>query len=162
MAERTAGATRFVCCPECSHQFEIDLAARLWGSVDKDGPGGCWIWRGAIAGGGYGQIRVDGNQRKTHRVAYELVVGPIPDGHVLDHLCENRRCVNPYHLEPVTQQVNQMRGMTTLAAKNAAKTHCPQGHPYDEENTRQNFTARGRSRRCRACAREDMQRRRAA
>jgi hypothetical protein len=95
----------------------------------------------------------------VHRVAYELLVGPIPEGLELDHLCRNTRCVNPEHLEPVTGRENLMRAVSSWAAKNAAKTHCPQGHPYDEENTK---VKRDGGRACRACGREFMRRKRAA
>lgn len=83
-----------------------------------------------------------------HRVAYKEFVGPIADEVVLDHLCRNRACVNVAHLEPTTDRVNILRG-DTIAARNAAKTHCPQGHPYDEVNT---YVRRdGKGRECKAC-----------
>ena len=95
------------------------LADRFWSKVQKQ-ESGCWIWTGTrTRDGGYGQIRLPGlyapligPMRLAHRVAYELLVGPIPAGLVLDHLCRNRRCVNPAHLEPVTQRVNIQRGET--------------------------------------------------
>lgn len=81
------------------------LAIRIWRFVDKTD--GCWIWTGARNPQGYGQVRLD-SQRKgpAHRAMYELLVGPIPEGLVIDHLCSNPPCVNPDHLEPVTQRVN--------------------------------------------------------
>lgn len=85
---------------------------------------GCWLWKGATACG-YGYFR----HRPAHRFAYELYRGPIPEGLQLDHLCRVRSCVNPSHLEAVTQGVNLHRG-ETIAARNAAKTHCPKGHEY--------------------------------
>ncbi len=101
------------------------------------------------ASGWYGQLGVDGTKVQAHRFAYELLVGPIPDGLEIDHLCRVTACVNPAHLEPVTGQVNTLRG-DTPAAKNAAKTHCPQGHVYSVKNT---GVGNGR-RRCRTCGRE--------
>ncbi|MFJ2662519.1 HNH endonuclease signature motif containing protein [Arthrobacter koreensis] len=83
---------------------------------------------------------------RVHRVAYELFSGPIPNGLVLDHLCRNRGCFNPNHLEPVTRAVNNLRGVGFMAA-HARKTHCPKGHPYDEKNTQ----IKNGARRCRAC-----------
>ena len=88
--------------------------------------------------------------RRLHRAIYEKFVGPIPDGLTIDHLCRNRLCVNPAHLEPVTLAANVLRG-ESLPAKNARKTHCPKGHPYDETNT--HITKQG-WRICKACNRE--------
>ena len=89
----------------------------------------------------------------VHRVAYEAAVGPIPEGLQLDHLCRNTLCTNPAHLEPVTCRENLLRG-NTLQAANAAKTHCPYGHPYAGENLRvRRLKSGGLGRSCRECAR---------
>lgn len=107
---------------------------RFWAKVDKNGPGGCWPWLGAVRTG-YGRFAVQQKRLvQAHRFAYELLVGPIPDGLELDHLCRNRACVNPDHMEPVTSRVNTLRG-TSPAARNAVKTHCDAGHPLSPENT---------------------------
>lgn len=110
----------------------------------------CWEWMGKPANTGYGQMSFqrDGKQivRNPHRALYELLVGEIPEGLDLDHLCRNRLCVNPNHLEPVTRKENLMRG-DTITAKNAAKTECDSGHEYTEENT---YHYRG-ARQCRSC-----------
>ena len=130
------------------------LPQRLWAKVDKAAPDGCWLWTGATKNG-YGAVYVGaGRSEPAHRVAYQLLVGPIPVGLVLDHLCRNRRCVNPEHLDPVTHATNILRG-TGYSARNAAVTHCPQGHAYDETNTYLH-PMRGQ-RNCRACRREKMQ-----
>jgi hypothetical protein len=107
---------------------------------------GCWEWQGSLYPAGYGQFYL-GNYKAvySHRWAYEYYIGPIPEGLVIDHLCRNRKCVNPAHLEAVTQKININRG-----AGNTSKTHCPRGHAYSEENT---YLFRGR-RRCKACSRE--------
>ena len=79
--------------------------------------GDCWIWRGCNSGNGYGKISVQGRMKMAHRHVYEVLVGPVPEGMVLDHLCRNRACVNPNHMEPVTIQVNTHRGEAKLFAK---------------------------------------------
>ena len=104
----------------------------------------CWLWRGAKDRGGYGHLKVNGHLARAHRFLYQLLVGPIPKGLTLDHLCRNRACVRPSHLEPVTLRVNLQRGVWP----NAHKTHCLKGHPYDEQNTYSD--SRG-WRNCRAC-----------
>ena len=83
----------------------------------------------------------------AHRVSYQLVVGEIPEGLTLDHLCRNPSCVNPDHLEPVTTKENILRGVSKIAQQ-ARQTHCKRGHPFDEENT---MIVRGSARQCRAC-----------
>ena len=107
----------------------------------------CWEWTGATSGG-YGYLRQRGINHLAHRLIYELLVGPIPDGLVIDHLCRNRSCVNPGHLEPVAFQENVLRG-TGVTAENAAKTHCKHGHEFTAANTIP-ATALG-GRKCRSC-----------
>lgn len=122
-----------------------------------DTPDDCWLWDGSLLNG-YGQFYVGGGTGKqcgAHRAAYELFVGPIPDGYHIDHLCQTRDCVHPDHLEAVTPRENILRG-TGAIAQNARKTHCPQGHPYDEENTMR--INNGRSRRCRICYMDSQRR----
>lgn len=113
-------------------------------------PNGCWEWTGAKAGVGYGAIAYDGRLTYTHRVAYELFVGPIGSGLQIDHLCRNRICCNPDHLEPVTQRENMVRG-TSLFAQQLKRTHCPRGHEYTAENT---HLSKRNERTCRQCGRD--------
>lgn len=117
----------------------------------------CWLWTGTTNGVGYGLLSSNNKKVYAHRFSYEWFVGPIPAGLTLDHLCRVTRCVNPDHLEPVTNRENILRG-TGFAAKNSVKTHCPQGHLYDEENTYHHPNGDGRK--CRACARQVQKERR--
>jgi hypothetical protein len=96
--------------------------------------GECVIWAKRIGSKGYGLAHIGGRERiAAHILEWEKVNGPVPDGLVLDHLCRNKACVNPAHLEPVTQRENVCRG-TAPSAQNAAKTHCAYGHPLTGEN----------------------------
>lgn len=131
----------------------------------SDDPDACWEWAAYRKADGYGMFRLDGQSRLAHRVAYELFVGPVPDGLQLDHKCRNRGCVNPAHLEPVTSRENTMRGDSDSAAK-ARATHCVNGHEFTPENTY--VWPRDGTRHCRTCKRardlryERERRRRAA
>lgn len=129
----------------------------FWAKVDKTGQ--CWLWTACKNRAGYGQIRYRNEKWLAHRLSYVMLVGPIPEGQVIDHLCRVPACVRPDHLEPVTQRVNNERGNSVTTA-NARKTHCPRGHPYDEVNTYWN----GHGRHCRIClkAKNDRRYRRTA
>jgi HNH endonuclease len=109
----------------------------FWSLVEQTA--GCWLWVGYTKRDGYGQYL----GRPAHRVAYELVVGPIPPGLQIDHLCNNAPCVRPEHLEAVTPQENNRR-------RDNGGTHCKSGHPYDEANT---YIRPNGCRDCRACIR---------
>lgn len=122
------------------------LIARFWARVAKTTT--CWLWVGSRSNG-YGQFWDGSKHLRPHRFAYEFLVGPIAEGLVLDHLCRVRHCVNPAHLDPVTQRENILRG-AGACARNAAKTHCRHGHPFTDENTR--LTPDG-ARRCITCER---------
>ena len=163
---RTDGRVRCRICKRLNYKPHPRPSTldRLLAKVDV-GVTGCWNWTASKQAGGYGQIRVggrDGRYVLAHRVSYELHVGPIPDGLQLDHLCRNRACVNPEHLEPVTCRENILRGVG-FAATNAVKTHCPAGHPLDGANL---YVCPRGTRKCRACraeaSRRYLQRKRAA
>ena len=112
----------------------------------------CWNWLGADNGAGYGEFHYEGRSERAHRVSYELHVGPIPKGLVTDHLCRNRRCVNPDHLEVVSLVENSLRG-EGVGAKASRQTHCIHGHPLTGKNVRYMKSPNGRAwRKCLACA----------
>ena len=111
-------------------------------------PSQCWVLPSQANPMRYATVRINGRATTAHRAMYQILVGPIPDGLQLDHLCRNRSCFNPKHLEPVTCQENLLRGHTHAAA-NSKKTHCRRGHAYDATNTI--LIATGRA--CRECGR---------
>ncbi len=113
------------------------LLERFWSKVEVIGSG-CWEWRGGLATNGYGRFNLgNGKSVPAHRITYNLLKGDIPEGLEPDHLCRNRKCVNPDHIEAVTRRENIMRGLLPETNRNLqlSKTHCPQGHPYDKNNT---------------------------
>jgi hypothetical protein len=128
---------------------------RFWAKVDKSGD--CWLWTGAKNEAGYGRVTIRSQGLYAHRVAFEWMVGPIPAGFTLDHLCRVHACVNPEHLEPVSQSENVLRGLSPeiARARQLSKTHCPSGHPYDELNT---YIRPSGGRECRTCAKHARKR----
>jgi hypothetical protein len=122
-----------------------------------DTSGDCWLWTGSLDRAGYGRFTVSADRRaqSAARVSYELFVGPIPEGMTIDHVaargCTSTACVNPAHLEAVTQGENVMRSPTSVSGRNIRKTHCPRGHAYD--------TIRNGARRCSVCDAETERRR---
>jgi hypothetical protein len=109
---------------------------KFWGNVNGYGPDAtCWLWGGRVDDFGYGHFKVSGHSLKAHRVAWTLRRGDIPVGMTLDHLCRNPRCVNPSHLQVVTNKENILRGESPTAI-NARLTHCKRGHLLAGENIR--------------------------
>ena len=136
------------------YRRSLPPAERFWPKVDKNGPvpphrpelGPCWLWTAYCRDGRYPWMHYEGRPLAAYRVAYILFIGPIPEGLHLDHLCRVPSCVNPAHLEPVTQQENNRREF-------AAITHCPQGHEYTPENSGYTCSGKYRFRYCRICSR---------
>lgn len=134
------------------------VAERFWAKVDRNGPvpeyaphlGPCWTWTGNTTRG-YGNFWLGHVNGKAHRFSYELAFGAIPDGLQIDHLCRVRFCVNPSHLEAVTQRENILRSPECPASVNAHKTHCKRGHEFTPANTQAVKTLSGWGRRCRTC-----------
>lgn len=131
------------------------LATRLEQQIAYEPNTGCWLWMGCVNRGGYGRISRGGRSGKSalvHRVSYSLHRGSVPPGYELDHLCRQRSCLNPEHLEIVTRKVNIARGdgprLTRL--KHQQRTHCKWGHPFTADNTRWQIDHRNGAR-CRQC-----------
>jgi hypothetical protein len=131
---------------------------RFWEKVIESaepspaGRTGCWLWTSAVSGSGYGAFGMGGRAGQmyvAHKIAYEWVVGVVPDGLELDHLCRDTRCVNPAHLEPVTHRENLLRG-EGWSARHARKTHCPAGHVLAGENLSRHELQHGQ-RKCLTC-----------
>ena len=117
------------------------LLERFWAKVVKKGPNDCWTWTARVNNAGYGQIYVGWNPKGyadlklVHRISYEIHHGPIPEGHVIDHICRNRVCVNPRHIRAVTPKVNGLENNLSPLAAMARRTHCQKcGNPLSGEN----------------------------
>ena len=121
----------------------------------------CWNWLGELSGSGYGRITIDSKKISAHRYFYETIIGEIPKGLELDHLCSNKKCVNPLHLEPVTRSENMKRA-GAIRVKN--RPNCPKGHEYNGKNLYINKDRKNNKmwRACRKCRalwmREDRKR----
>lgn len=142
----------------------------FWAKVDRPSPSACWTWMAAKTDENYGMFhsRSIGYLGTAYGFAYRITVGPVPEGLELDHVCHtrdlscpggptcpHRLCVNPDHLEPVTQRENSARSRQDFGQANRGKTHCDRGHPFDAENTYNYTPSDGRPRRkCRTCRRD--------
>lgn len=119
----------------------------------KQTEGGCLEWLGMVSDRGYGLIKIGGRQVKAHRVSYELYMGEIPEGQEVHHTCENKRCVNPRHLELVTKGEHLVIHMGGPPAVNRLKVYCAHGHEFTEGNT---YRPPGGGRQCRECIRRRL------
>lgn len=123
------------------------VMTRFWKKVDKREDDECWQWTGYLMPNGYGNFHHEGRTWLAHRLAYLFFVGELDRDLQIDHICRNRACVNPRHLELVTHRENNARG------SRAQRTHCPYGHPYSPENTYYAYRGQNRMRKCRECQR---------
>jgi hypothetical protein len=131
--------------PQCK---PVPIFVKLMRRMARDASG-CWVWHGNVDKCGYGRLADNHRLDSAHRISYKLFKGPIPTGLEIDHLCRNRSCFNPAHLEAVTHRENIMRG-EGVAAKYAKQTHCKHGHELTPENV---YHWRGIMRTCRTCDR---------
>lgn len=130
---------------------KLSIEARFLSKIGVRREGECWLWLAGRTSDGYGRFYLHPRTVRAHRLAYELWVGRIPAGLVLDHLCRNRACVNPAHLEPVTVRENALRSPIQPAATNLRKLTCKRGHPLSGDNLA-DWSTPGRV--CRTCQRE--------
>jgi len=122
---------------------------RFWAKVQKTES--CWLWTADTTWNGYGRIKINHRKILAHRFSYEIHKESIPEKMVIDHICRTRNCVNPSHLRVVTRRQNVLENAVNTAPLIArAKTHCKNGHPFNEENTYWNFK-RYNNRQCRIC-----------
>ena len=128
------------------------LPERISSKISVDRLSGCWVWVACRYPNGYGQIYWDGKMRLAHRIVYTLLIEEIPKGLDIDHLCRNRSCVNPKHLEPVTHRENVMRGNSPVVDQ-VSRTHCPQGHELSGSNLVASML-KDNKRACRQCRKE--------
>ena len=129
----------------------LGLPQRIESKISPEPNSGCWLWDAYQMEGGYGQVYFNGGPRLAHRVVYQMLKGPLPVGKPhIDHLCRNHSCVNPDHLEPVTNKENLHRGEHFMA-KQARQTHCKHGHIFDAHNTMTEKGKFGPKRKCRTC-----------
>jgi hypothetical protein len=145
-------------CKECCKKPPLTTLERFMRKV-RILDNGCWEWLGARTPYGYGNFGWEGHNGMglSHRFAYESLIGKVPKGKELDHLCKNKWCVNPKHLEPVTHQENMMRGYSSdyIKLRRRLKARCPHGHLFTKNNTKINY--RG-ARVCKTCEREGRKR----
>jgi HNH endonuclease len=125
----------------------LGLPDRVEAKIQTEPNSGCWLWTGTLLNNGYGRLKANRRHVLAHRFVYEELIRKIPENLTLDHKCRIRCCVNPEHLEPVTGRINTLRGLSP-PAKNASKSHCKNGHEFDEENTQLRDSG---YRRCRHC-----------
>lgn len=154
-AEQYMEANGLTVGSQCGALGMPEMVARITSRSRIDSESGCWVWTGPLKGGyGVAKWMLDGKAMYgAHRISYLAHGGIIPAGMSIDHLCRNRACVNPDHLEPVTPRENSMRSPIAQGAINAGKTHCAQGHEFTEPNTieRKHANKTTRIRVCRAC-----------
>lgn len=141
---------------DLARRRERPVDQRFWAKLNRRGPRECWEWSGCKNENGYGQLYANGSARGAHRVAWELMRGAIPDGRSVLHRCDNPACCNPDHLFLGDHTANMRDMVAKGRGSEQRKTHCPQGHPYDETNTHYYRSFRV----CRECGRQKVARQR--
>lgn len=126
------------------------LPQRFWDKVVPESETGCWLWVGYTMPGGYGQCRYEGKAALVHRITYDTLVGSIGPEKQIDHLCRQRSCVRPDHLEMVTHRENLLRGVG-WSGENSRKSHCPRGHELAGNNLARSVWINYGHRKCRTC-----------
>lgn len=144
----SADAFRSQASPEAARVMNEEQLSRFWSKISRAGSDECWPWLRSKSKG-YGRFWLDGGLKSAHILSYELLVGPVPDGLVLDHTCRNRACVNPAHLRPVTRLINVHENSDAVCFWKGQQTHCIRGH----ELSGNNLKIKGNGRNCRECAR---------
>jgi len=157
-ANRRRGSTAERAVARVADYGDPRMNEHFWSKVYPCPITGCWLWGDRPSGQGYGQYRWGRRRPVAHRFLWETLFGPVPPGLQLDHLCRVRCCVNPAHLEPVTPQVNNLRGIGP-SARYAARTHCDKGHEFTPDNT---YRRRSGGRECATCTADRMRRKRQA
>lgn len=141
-------------------EFTEEQSKRFWAKVNKKGDNECWEWIAAKNNKGYGQFRIGGVSKSTHRISYIIHKGEMPDGLMICHTCNNPTCINPNHLYAGTGKDNMKQSVREMRHHEQSKTHCKNGHEFTEENTFLRVRkGRGTTRVCRECKRKsDRQR----
>jgi len=138
-----------------------EQSRRFWAKVNKEADNGCWEWTAATSNKGYGQFGVNKIAKSTHRISYIIHKGEIPGGLMICHTCNNPPCINPNHVYAGTSSDNMKQSVREMRHFEQSKTHCKNGHEFNQENTfLRDRKGRGITRVCRSCKRDAERKRR--